>query len=211
MPSQECVFSLFLDSDSEFCRNSDGTLAPSCLYWEAGVLGARRNSSISHARCVFLMPRARLAASLVTIYAPYSLLLWATAARPVTDPGRHLLALQACKHWAVPPICCKGNWGEGSSREQVTQSRRSRRSLADIQRPFKPWLWGSLAVWPWAGWLSSLSLSLPKCETKETSPSLKNCQSKCRKTSPLPKCNDRHGCHLISAHRCWVLCMHYSS
>lgn len=98
MPFQECVLSLFLDIDSEFCRNSDGTLAPSCLYWEAGVLGAHRNSSISHARSVFLTPRARLAASLVTIYAPYSLLLWATATRPMTDPGRHLLALQECKH-----------------------------------------------------------------------------------------------------------------
>lgn len=199
MPSQECVFSLFLDIDSEFCRNSDSTLAPSCLYWEAGVLGAHRNSSISHARSVFLTPRARLAASLHILCCYGSL--------PLGPWQRHLLALQECKHWAVPPICCKGNWGEGSSREQVTQSPRSRRSLADIQHPFKPWLWGSLAVWPWAGWLSSLILSLPKCETKETSPSLKNCQSKCRKTSPLPKCNDRHGCH----HRCWVLCMHYSS
>ena len=98
MPSLECVFSLFLDTDSEFRCNSDSTLAPSCLYEEAGVFGARRNSSISRARSVCMTPRARLAASLITTYAPHSLLLWVTATRPMTDPRRHLLALQECQH-----------------------------------------------------------------------------------------------------------------
>lgn len=162
------------------------------------------------------MPRARLATSPVTIYTPHSLLLGVTATRPMIGPWRHF---QDYRNASTEPLCglaAKGDWGRGrvgigSSRTLVACCGEAEEPWTN-EHPQESWLWCSLARWPRARWYPLWSSVSPYVkQERQVSPCRTVSSSAGDRPSTPPVSNDRHDHHLMSAHRCWIMSMHYSS